>query len=197
MLVDSDNGAYVEFFRGQIPDEMLERLFELFWNDESIWTQKQGLPRFSAWFAQCRCKYAYGNTQWNPIAYSQEFDQFSRLILLSAGLDPGDYNSCNANLYANGCHAIGYHNDNETLFGYPGEDVDIISFSLGAPRIFRVITVEERKLVFQKCLRSGNILRMRGTTQTHYLHSVIKDESITDGRINFTWRRIRHHNCDD
>jgi len=39
-------------------------------------------------------------------------------------------------------------------------------------------------------LQNGQLIVMRGQTQRHWLHSLLKTKKVTEGRINLTFRHI-------
>lgn len=93
------------------------------------------------------------------------------------------YNSCLLNLYHNGSQAIGWHADVEA-----SEPNDFIaSLSLGAARKFALkhkATGELRELT----LEHGQVIVMRGETQRHWLHSLLKTKQSVGSRISLTFR---------
>ncbi|RDL38467.1 Clavaminate synthase-like protein [Venustampulla echinocandica] len=106
------------------------------------------------------------------------------------------FNFCLVNYYASGSDSISYHSDNERFLGkLPA----IASFSLGARRDFLMkhkpvapnANAAETKTV-KLPLAGGDMLLMRGKTQSNWLHSIPKrtGRNVNDGgRINITFRR--------
>ncbi|CAD0091706.1 unnamed protein product [Aureobasidium vineae] len=111
------------------------------------------------------------------------------------------YNFCLVNYYATGDDSISYHSDDERFLGV---DPAIASFSLGAKRDFlmkhkptppsenksaTVIASETKPLKLP--LGSGDMVLMRGSTQSKWLHSIPKRKGgeSGNGRINITFRR--------
>ena len=100
----------------------------------------------------------------------------------------------NINLYSNGSQGVGWHSDDEQIFGNAGDNVTIISLSLGATRTFEV----KRKGtddVLACFLKAGDVLIMSGQFQRFYVHRIPK-EWCSEPRINLTWRFIKKHNDD-
>jgi alkylated DNA repair dioxygenase AlkB len=114
------------------------------------------------------------------------------------------FNFCLVNYYASGSDSISYHSDDERFLGpLPA----IASFSLGARRDFLMkhkpdptttnnptaaahSTVQSKPLKLP--LGSGDMILMRGTTQSKWLHSIPKRSGKNQedgGRINITFRR--------
>jgi alkylated DNA repair dioxygenase AlkB len=108
------------------------------------------------------------------------------------------YNFCLVNYYASGQDSISYHSDDEKFLGV---DPAIASFSLGARRDFLMKhkplapsasapTMAEAKPL-KLALGSGDMVLMRGSTQSKWLHSIPKRKGgeSGSGRINITFRR--------
>ncbi|KAF7713951.1 Uncharacterized protein PECH_000736 [Penicillium ucsense] len=122
------------------------------------------------------------------------------------------YNFCLVNYYADGNDSISYHSDDERFLGALP---DIASLSLGGEREFLMkhkpppqtsqersspatITNPARGSVAQTQpikmpLSSGDMVVMRGSTQSQWLHSIPKRKGkggdAVRGRINITFRR--------
>lgn len=103
------------------------------------------------------------------------------------------FNFVLVNYYANGTDSISYHSDDERFLG---PDPCIASFSLGAARDFLLrhknkdLDPKERDLKLK--LESGDMILMRGSTQSKWLHSLPKragKQSGEQGRINITLRK--------
>ncbi|KAF5617195.1 DNA repair family [Fusarium sp. NRRL 52700] len=109
------------------------------------------------------------------------------------------YNFCLVNYYASGSDSISFHSDDEEFLG---RDPAIASFSLGARRDFLMkhkppppnspsppsVNAKPLKLP----LESGDMILMRGRTQSNWLHSIPKRTGKNQedgGRINITFRR--------
>jgi len=105
------------------------------------------------------------------------------------------YNFCLVNYYASGNDSISYHSDDEHFLG---PDPAIASFTLGAKRDFLMrhkppktedVVLETKDLRFP--LASGDMILMRGKTQSNWMHSIPKRKGAEAdrGRINITLRR--------
>lgn len=105
------------------------------------------------------------------------------------------YNFCLVNYYATGSDSISYHSDDEHFLG---PEPAIASFTLGAKRDFLMrhkppksgepaLETKDLKL----SLASGDMILMRGKTQSNWLHSIPKRKGVEAdrGRINITLRR--------
>ncbi|KAI2786919.1 hypothetical protein POX_g09315 [Penicillium oxalicum] len=111
------------------------------------------------------------------------------------------YNFCLVNYYADGNDSISYHSDDERFLG---AQPDIASLSLGGEREFLMkhkpapttTTTGGPALQTQPVkmpLASGDMVVMRGATQSQWLHSIPKRKGkagdAVRGRINITFRR--------
>ncbi|KAJ0385672.1 hypothetical protein COL922a_005914 [Colletotrichum nupharicola] len=109
------------------------------------------------------------------------------------------FNFCLVNYYASGTDSISFHSDDERFLG---PDPAIASFSLGARRDFLMKhkpippDPENPDKPAPKQLKlplgSGDMILMRGRTQSNWLHSIPKrtgKNAEDGGRINITFRR--------
>lgn len=117
---------------------------------------------------------------------------------LTEGATGEDFNFCLVNYYADGQDSISYHSDDERFLGpLPA----IASFTLGAKRDFLMKhkpmppsdkgeSVAEAKQI-KLPLGSGDMVLMKGKTQSCWLHSVPKraGDEAKQGRINITFRK--------
>ncbi|KPM39933.1 hypothetical protein AK830_g6604 [Neonectria ditissima] len=109
------------------------------------------------------------------------------------------FNFCLVNYYATGSDSIAFHSDDEQFLG---RDPAIASFSLGSRRDFLMkhkpvppgsagpIVVSAKPLKLP--LGSGDMVLMRGRTQSNWLHSIPKRTGKNQedgGRINITFRK--------
>ena len=100
--------------------------------------------------------------------------------------------AANLNLYRGGNSCVGWHRDDELLFGEFGEAKLIVSVSLGGSAVFRwkrrSCPDNEGHLC---CLGHGDILVMDGRCQDKFLHRT--DPCREQERINITFRWIKQH----
>lgn len=115
-------------------------------------------------------------------------------------------NACLVNYYADGSRNIGWHSDSETSLV---PESTICSLSLGAVRRFDIapipidrlnptivgtMTPEQRQAVtdaptLKINLAHGSLLTMGGTMQRFYKHTVPKQLTIKEPRVNLTFRQ--------
>ena len=100
--------------------------------------------------------------------------------------------AANLNLYRGGISCVGWHRDDEPLFGEYAEAKLIVSVSLGGSAVFRwrrrSCPDDEGHLC---CLGHGDILVMDGRCQDKFLHRT--DPCREQERINITFRWIKQH----
>ncbi len=90
------------------------------------------------------------------------------------------------NRYRDGNDSVAWHNDREAArMARPV----IASLTLGATRDFDLRPKAAPKAVISIELDHGDLIVMRGDTQTNYDHRVRKDPRITSERINLTFRQ--------
>jgi alkylated DNA repair dioxygenase AlkB len=114
-------------------------------------------------------------------------------VSAAAGID---FNSVLANLYRDGCDAMGWHSDDEVELG---PRPAVASVSLGAPRRFafrgRPSRGEKRRATeiarHGLELPHGSLLLMAGDTQVNWQHALPRTARPVGPRINLTFRWIR------
>ena len=136
-----------------------------------------------AWYGDIDFEYTYSNTTKRALPWSKELLELKSIVEQTTG---ERFNSCLLNLYHNGDEGMAWHSDAEKDLKKNGA---IASLSFGAERKFLLkhkITKETISLL----LEHGSLLVMKGTTQTHWLHSLPSTKKIIQPRINLTFRTI-------
>lgn len=173
------------------PDEADELFIELLhripWQHDEvlIFGKRITTARRVAWYGDSDFPYTYSGIRrtalpWHPalLTVKQTVEQ------CLAGISPTVFNSCLLNLYSDGLEGMSWHSDDEKELG---SRTTIASLSLGATRKFAFKhkqTKEKREIM----LHHGQLIVMRGETQRHWQHAVMKSTKITAPRINLTWR---------
>ncbi|KAM0483560.1 hypothetical protein ACHAPX_002051 [Trichoderma viride] len=111
------------------------------------------------------------------------------------------FNFCLVNYYASGADSISFHSDDERFLG---QEPAIASFSLGARRDFLMkhkpappdqeANPPVKSKVIKFPLNTGDMILMKGKTQSNWLHSIPKRTGKNQedgGRINITFRRAK------
>lgn len=101
------------------------------------------------------------------------------------------YDAVFLNLYRDGRDSIDWHADDD--HEVPGSP--IASLSLGAPRDFLLRRIDRNPTDQHETipieLRHGDLLVMRGNTQTGWQHAVPPRKGVTLPRLSLTFRRMR------
>ena len=100
--------------------------------------------------------------------------------------------AANLNLYRGWKSCVGWHCDDEPLFGECGDAKLIVSVSLGSSAVFRWRRQSCPDDEGHSCrLDHGDILVMDGQCQDEYLHRM--DPGREQERINLTFRWVKQH----
>jgi alkylated DNA repair dioxygenase AlkB len=116
---------------------------------------------------------------------------------ITEGTTGETFNFCLVNYYADGQDSISYHSDDERFLG---TNPAIASFSLGVKRDFlmkhKPIAPKDGETIIEPkpiklALGPGDMVLMRGKTQSMWLHSLPKRAGVDakKGRINITFRK--------
>ncbi|MES2924544.1 MAG: alpha-ketoglutarate-dependent dioxygenase AlkB [Verrucomicrobiota bacterium] len=171
----ADTRRYYQTLLNQIPWK----------HDEAVIFGKHIITaRMVAWYGDTNFSYTYSGTTKQALLWTAELAALKAIV---EKLTATTFNSCLLNLYQDGSQGMAWHSDDEKSLG---RDSTIASVSLGAEREFRL----KHKRLDDKVsilLESGSLLVMKGTTQTHWLHSIPKSRKITTPRINLTFRTMR------
>lgn len=84
---------------------------------------------------------------------------------------------------------MGWHADDEPEIGPSADDRHIASLSFGDDRRF-VLRCAESQEKTEVLLGGGDLLVMRGTTQSEFQHAVIKTAKAVGKRVNLTFRLV-------
>jgi len=150
------------------------------WEQKTIrmYGRETPVPRLTAWFGGAA--YSYSGTENAPHEWVPELEALRARLEDETG---ARFNSCLANVYRDGADSVGWHSDDEAELGL--EPV-IASLSLGSTRDFRLRHQASRE-VATIALSHGDLVVMRGESQTDYRHSVPK-RAHAGTRINLTFR---------
>ena len=139
--------------------------------------------RKAAWYGDRSFAYTYSGTTKQALPWTKELIEIKGLVEEISGTK---FNSCLLNLYHNGDEGMAWHSDDEKSLG---KNTSIASVSLGAERKF-ALKHKATKETVSILLESGSLLVMKGTTQTHWVHSLPKAKKILSPRVNLTFRTI-------
>jgi alkylated DNA repair dioxygenase AlkB len=143
-------------------------------------------PRLVSWHGDPDTAYAYSGVYHEPAPWTPRLAGLRARVEAVTGLG---FNSVLVNLYRDGQDGMGWHADAEPEIGPTVADRWVASLSLGHPRRF-VLAHKKTRARHEFELGNGTLLVMRGTTQTHYRHSVPKTARPVGPRLNLTFRHI-------
>lgn len=104
-----------------------------------------------------------------------------------APVSPTVFNSCLLNLYRDGSQGMAGHSDDKKEWG---PETVMASLSFGAARTFAFRhqrSGEKREMLLQH----GQLIVMRGATQSHWQHAFMKSARVHAPRGNLTLRTLR------
>ncbi|ASP16412.1 hypothetical protein CGZ77_00835 [Neisseria sp. KEM232] len=140
-----------------------------------------------AWYGEQNFAYTYSGATRTAQPWDSVLSDIKQQVEQQlAAVSPTCFNSCLLNRYADGSQGMAWHSDDEACLG---KNTVIASVSFGATRKFAFKhkqTQEKRELMLQH----GQLIVMRGSTQTHWRHAVMKSSKIQTPRINLTFRTM-------
>jgi alkylated DNA repair dioxygenase AlkB len=98
------------------------------------------------------------------------------------------FNSVLLNLYRDGSDCVGWHSDDEPLFG---RDPEVASLSFGATRTFKLRRKDDHRDQRKFSLTHGSLLFMGRGIQQEWQHTLVKTAKPEGERINLTFRYAR------
>ena len=183
---DGEVNYYGKILTLDAADHYLDALLNtIAWkNDEAVIFGRHIITkRKVAWYADTDYSYTYSNTTKQALPWTAELIALKALVEEHTG---ERFNSCLLNLYHDGNEGMAWHSDDEKTLG---KDTSIASLSFGAERKF-ALKHRSSKESTSLMLAHGSLLVMRGTTQTHWLHSLPKSQKIKTPRVNLTFRTM-------
>lgn len=140
-------------------------------------------PRQVAWYGDNHYRYAYSGIMRDSLPWDPQ------LLILKQQIEQTlaeRFNSCLANLYQEGTQGMAWHSDGDMSLA---KQTTIASLSLGATRkfCFRHLRTKEK---IEMQLQSGQLIVMRGETQQHWQHAIMKSQKVIHPRINLTFRQF-------
>ncbi|TYK67400.1 alpha-ketoglutarate-dependent dioxygenase AlkB family protein [Colwellia echini] len=127
--------------------------------------------------------YSYSGVTRYSQPFSPELLSLKKLVEQHSG---ETYNSCLLNLYHSGEEGMAWHSDGEDDLKERGA---IASLSFGAERKFSFKHKFSKEVVALQ-LKVASLLVMKGNTQQYWLHSLPPTKTVTEPRINLTFRTI-------
>ncbi|MDF2457496.1 MAG: methylase [Cytophagaceae bacterium] len=160
-------------------------LQEIEWkNDEAIIYGKHIITkRKAAWYGDRNYSYTYSNTTKHALPWTADLLALKKIVEELTGTV---FNSCLLNLYHDGNEGMAWHSDDEKSLG---KNTSIASLSFGAERKFSFKHKVSKDTV-SLVLENGSLLVMKGSTQTHWQHSLPKSTKVKSPRVNLTFRTM-------
>ncbi len=172
------------------PSQQL-RLFNVFksdvpWSQPSVrmFGREIPSPRLAAWYGDPGARYTYSGVTYEPLPWTTESMKLKCQIEEACGFL---FNSVLLNYYRDGNDSMGWHCDDEPELG----DAPVIaSLSLGCTRRFRLQHRRCKGVRIELSLEPGSLLLMLPPLQREWRHSVPKERTVDDARINLTFRML-------
>lgn len=139
-------------------------------------------PRLTKWYGPV--PYAYSNLRWEAEEMPELLKRLRDIAQERAGCE---LPTCLANLYRNGRDKVGWHSDDEDLFG---SDPVIASFSFGCARDFKVRPKGDTSGTQTLSLEPQSLLIMPSGFQSTHEHSLPARKRVSEPRINLTFRPL-------
>ena len=186
---DGEANYHGVVFSTELADYFLAYLLNhIAWkNDEAIIFNKKVLTkRKVAWYASGAFDYTYSKVTRSALPWTPELLDLKHRVEAISG---ETFNSCLLNLYHSGDEGMAWHSDSETQLEHNGA---IASVSLGAERDFQLCpkNSSSRAVKVRLKLRNGSLLVMGEGMQNNWLHQVPKAKTISNPRVNLTFRNI-------
>lgn len=182
---------YGVIFDRAAADEYFQILLETIpWQHDSavIFGKKITTARQVAWYGDENFCYHYSGIAHTALPWTAELSALKQTVERHlAAVSPARFNSCLLNLYADGTHGIGWHSDGEPCLG---SRPLIASLSFGASRKFAFRHRRDHGQKVEMMLTHGQLIVMRGATQQHWQHAIMKSRRISAPRINLTFRTM-------
>jgi len=142
-------------------------------------------PRLTQWFgAQA---YAYSGLRWEPVHMPRVVSELREAV---EELCHDKFNSCLVNYYRDGSDCVGWHSDNEPIFGHRAA---VASLSLGATRLFKLRRKSDHAEQLRFDLEHGSVLYMPPGTQDEWEHTIPRTTAHVGPRLNLTFRQTVPH----
>jgi alkylated DNA repair dioxygenase AlkB len=156
------------------------------WQNDNIFIYGKHIitKRKVAWYGNEEYAYTYSKTTKKALPWVNVLTKIKKIVENASG---ESYNCCLLNLYHNGEEAMGWHSDDEKELK---KNATIASLSFGAERKFSFKHKKSKESI-TLTLENGSILVMKGETQTHWQHALLKTKKVLQPRINLTFRTFK------
>lgn len=158
---------------------------------EAVWRNDQAVvfgkvietKRKVAWYGDREFEYKYSGITKRALVWIPTLRELKEVVEAKTG---EHFNSCLMNLYHNGEEGMAWHSDGEKDLKKDGA---VASLSFGALRKFSFKHKQTKQRV-DMMLDHGSLMVMKGTTQTFWLHRLPPVRSVSQPRVNLTFRTI-------
>lgn len=171
---------FIENFTDVTLDQ-LRNAIEFEQRSVTVYGKRYPQPRLTAWYGPV--DYTYSNLTWEARELPPLLLELQEAVQAHVG---ERLPTVLANLYRDGSDKIGWHADDEELFG---EDAVIASLSFGAARDFK-LRRKDRSEQLDLTLTHGSLLVMPRGMQRTWEHSLPARKRVTEPRINLTFRSL-------
>ena len=176
ILTAKQSAKYLDYFLAHLawqPDEVV------------LYGKRYVTERKVVWYGDAEYQYHYSGSAKQALLWHPALFRLKQHIEQLVG---HSFNTCLANLYDNGTQGMGWHSDDEpALVTERGLETVVASLSFGATRKFSFKHKTKPEKV-DLLLQSGQLIVMRGQTQTYWKHTLAKSTKILEPRINLTFR---------
>lgn len=149
----------------------------------TVWDKTFLQPRLTAWCSDDGKGYSYSNQITPVVPWPSEFLDCRAKLEDECGVR---LPTCLVNMYRDGQDSVGWHKDDESIFG---KDPTIVSISLGGTRRFKLRN-SQTKETQEFDLSDGDLLLFSGKYATEWVHSIVKTAKVVDTRISLTFRTV-------
>ena len=128
--------------------------------------------------------YTYsGHTQGYDGTFTPTIRAIAELVEARTGFQA---NAVLVNLYEDGNHKVGWHSDDEKDLA----DARVFSVSLGATRKFYFRRRDDHTRQYKMVLEDGSLLGMKEDCQRVFQHTVPREKTVKEPRLNLTFRKM-------
>ncbi len=158
------------------------------WRHDSItlYGRTHPVPRLTALYGDPGATYTYSRLRHEPLPWTPRLTAWRDRIRDATGARS---NSVLVNFYRDGRDSNGWHSDDEPELG---DEPVIASLSLGVTRTMAFRRRDDATVRWNITLADGDLLIMRGDSQSAWQHTVAKSSRIVSPRVNLTFRWIHH-----
>ncbi len=139
-------------------------------------------PRLTKWYGAV--PYAYSGIVWEPAPMPELVERLRGRVSEITG---DVYDAVLCNLYRDGTDCVGWHSDDEPLFG---SGTAVASLSFGATRTFKLRLISDNKVQHSVDLEHGSLLHMPKGVQECWQHTIPRTKKPVGVRVNLTFRKI-------